>query len=324
MRQFRVSALMCEDTEKNRREKEMQEILTRAGCFVAIIVIGYVLRRVNFFKEEDFNVLSKIVVKITLPAAIVSSFAGKEIDPSMLTIALIGLGGGLIYMIWAYLVNRRDGREQQAFAIVNTCGYNIGNFTLPFVQSFLGPIGVITTSLFDVGNACICLGGAYGIASVLKGGGKFSIGKILKALVKSVAFDCYIIMVVMNLANIPVPSPVVSLAEIIGNGNAFIAMLMIGVGFKLGGDRRQMGAVIKILAMRYTVAFVLALGCYFLLPFSLEMRQALVILVFSPIASAAPAFTAELKSDVGLASAVNSISILCSIVIIMIILLIML
>ena len=69
---------------------------------------------------------------------------------------------------------------------------------------------------------------------------------------------------------------------------------------------------------------VLALVFYFLLPFRLEVRQALVILVFSPIASAAPAFTGELKSDVGLASALNSMSIICSIVIIVVLLLVML
>jgi len=48
----------------------------------------------------------------------------------------------------------------------------------------------------------------------------------------------------------------------------------------------------------------------------LEVRQALLILAFSPIASAAPAFTAEMDGDVGLSSAVNSISIVVSIVII--------
>ena len=55
---------------------------------------------------------------------------------------------------------------------------------------------------------------------------------------------------------------------------------------------------------------------YFFLPFSLEARQALVILVFSPIGSAIPAFTHDLKGDVGLSSAINSFSIICSIVII--------
>lgn len=93
----------------------MQEILMRAGCFVAIILLGYILKRIGFFKEEDFSVLSKIVLKITLPAAIISSFAGKEIDLSMLSISLLGLGGGLIYMSLAYILNRKGGKSSKPF-----------------------------------------------------------------------------------------------------------------------------------------------------------------------------------------------------------------
>ena len=125
----------------------------RAGCFIGIIILGYTLRRIGVFKDGDFRVLSTIVVKITLPAAIVSSFNGKEINPAMLVIALIGLGGGILYITLAWLMNQKAGKEAQAFAMLNSSGYNIGNFTLPFVQSFLGPMGVITTSLFDTGNA---------------------------------------------------------------------------------------------------------------------------------------------------------------------------
>ena len=302
----------------------MQEILGRAGCFIAIIVMGYLLRKKNFFKEGDFTVLSKIVLKITLPAAIISSFSGKEIDLALLSLALISLLAGVIYIIIMYVLNIKKGKDAQAFEMLNTAGYNIGNFTMPFVQSFLGPIGVITTSLFDVGNACVCLGGAYSVASVVKGGGSFSPLKIIKALSKSVAFDSYVLMVLLTIFHLKLPAVVVSFADIIANANAFMAMLMIGVGFKLSGERSQIGSIVRILSVRYGVAVFVALGCYFLLPFSLEVRQALVILAFSPIASAAPAFTGDLKGDVGLSSAVNSISIVCSIVFIVALLLIIL
>ncbi len=302
----------------------MQEILGRAGCFVAIIIMGYILRKKNFFKEGDFTVLSKIVLKITLPAAIVSSFASKDIDLSLMTLALISFGAGALYMVIMYIINIKRGKDAQSFEILNTTGYNIGNFTLPFVQSFVGPIGVITTSLFDVGNAFICLGGAVSIARVIKEGGKVSIKKILKSLSKSIAFDSYIVMVTLTLLHIKLPSVVVSFADIIANGNAFMAMLMIGVGFKLSGDKSQIGAIVRVLGVRYGIAILVALGCYFLTPFSLEVRQTLVILAFSPIASAAPAFTGEMKGDVCLSSAINSISIICSIIIIVTLLVIML
>lgn len=304
---------------------EMINVLTRAMCFVAIIFLGYMLRKKGFFKEGDFHVLSKIVLKITLPAAIVTSFANKAIDASLLFISLLGLGGGLLYIGLALLMNLRSSKEKRAFELLNISGYNIGNFTLPFAQSFLGPIGVVTTSLFDTGNAVVCLGGAYSVASMVQGdGGRFSVMKIARTLLKSVPFDTYLIMITLALFRVPVPEVVTSFAGIIGNANAFMAMLMIGVGFKLSGDREQMGTIIRILAVRYGIAVLLALGFYFLLPLELEYRQALTLLAFSPIASAAPAFTADLKNDIGLSSAINSFSILISIVCIVAVLLMIL
>jgi predicted permease len=302
----------------------MLNILIRASCFVAIIVLGVILRKVGLFKREDFTVLSKITIKITLPAAIITSFAGKQIEPDMLTIALLGLGGGMIYMLLGFLTNLRAPREKRAFEVLNLPGYNIGNFTLPFVQSFLGPTGVIITSLFDTGNAFVCLGGAYGVASMIKDGRGFDLRRLGKALLTSVPFLTYIIMVTMNLTKLPIPAPIVECAGIIGSANAFIAMFMLGVGFQLSAEREQIGSIIKILLLRYAVAAVLALVFYFLLPFPLEARRALVILAFSPIGSAVPAFTAEMKSDTGLSSAINSISIVISIVIIVTLLSVML
>jgi hypothetical protein len=59
---------------------------------------------------------------------------------------------------------------------------------------------------------------------------------------------------------------------------------------------------------------LIGLAFWYLLPFALEVRQALVLLAFSPIAAAVPPFTAELKADVGLSSAINSVAILVGIV----------
>ena len=196
---------------------------------------------------------------------------------------------------------------------------------MPFTQSFLGPGGVVATSLFDTGNAFICLGGSYSLAAMVKEKkGGFHILPILKTLVRSVPFDAYIIMTVLSLLHLSLPAPITTFAGIVANANAFLAMLMIGVGFKLTGDRSQMGRVVKILAARYSVGIVLALVFYFLLPLPLEYRQALTILALSPMASAAPAFTGTLKSDIGLSSAVNSLSVVISTVLITVTLLMIL
>lgn len=293
----------------------MADILIRAGCFVAIILLGYVLKGIGVFRQEDFGILSKVVLKITFPAAVVTSFAGRQIEPAMLSLAALSIGCGVMYMMVAALMNLRNSREQRAFDILNLPGYNIGNFTMPFVQSFLGPAGVVATGIFDMGNAVICLGGAFGVASAVKSGTRFSVKRILHALSRSVPFLTYIVMLVLTLTRISLPAPVTELAGIIGSANPFLAMFMIGVGFRLGGEAGQFKKVLRLLLLRYGIAVLVALLFWFFLPFTLEVRQTLVILAFSPIGSAVPPFTAELKGDVGLSSAVSSMTILISIVI---------
>ena len=303
----------------------MLEILTRAGSFIAIIVLGFVLKKIGVFREEDFGVLSKICIRITLPAAIITSFAGKEIDPSLLVLLFLGIGCGVLYILLGFLLNLRSSREEKAFDILNLPGYNIGCFSMPFAQSFLGPMGVIATSLFDSGNAFICLGGAFGVASSVKDGKGVDFRRIIRALSRSVPFVTYLLMVAMNLLRLPVPGMVIECASIIGGANSFMAMFMIGVGFKLTlGDRSQTRKIMKILLTRYGVGAVLAAVFYFLLPFDLQVRQALVILAFSPIGSAVPPFTAELGGDAGLSSAINSMSIVISICIYVVLLSVML
>ena len=303
----------------------MLDILLRAGSFISIIVMGYVLKKIGFFRQEDFTLLSKITIRITLPCAIITSFAGKSIDPALLSLTFLAIGCGLIYVLIGFFINRKHDREQQAFEMLNLPGYNIGTFVIPFAQSFLGAMGVIAVSLFDTGNAVICLGGAYSLAAMVKDGNGFSLKRIFRALMKSVPFVTYMVMLLTNLFHIPVPSFVLSVAGIGTNANAFMAMLMIGVGFKLElSNRKQVGTIVKLLSIRYGLAAVFSVIFYFLMPFELEVRQALVILAFSPIGSAVPGFTQELKGDVGLSSALNSFAMVISIAITVVLLLVML
>ncbi len=291
----------------------MLNILIKAGCYIAIIVLGIVLRRIGFFKESDFSVLSKIVIRVTLPAALIVNAVGREITPQLLSLALLGFGCGALYVAAGWLVSLRSDKNTRAFDILNHAGYNIGLFAIPFTQSFLGATGVMTASIFDIGNAFVCLGGAYGVAATVKDGKGFDFGRILKALAVSVPFLVHISTLVLNLLRIPFPAPVVECAGIIANANSFLAMLMIGVGFKLTLEKEKLGHVLRALLIRYGLGALLALCFWFLLPFEEGIRLALVILAFSPLSTAVPGFTEELGGDVGLSCSINSMSILISI-----------
>ena len=214
---------------------------------------------------------------------------------------------------------RNDITNMTVDAIVNTANPRpvIGLGTDSMIHEKAGPKLLIERQkigTIDVGNAAIGLGTSYGIAlSVMEGNG-FSWKRIGKALSRAVALMTYVVMVILSLLHIRLPQPMLDFADIVGSANTFVAMLMIGVGFRLNANKQQLGRLLKLLALRYGIGALLAIG-FWNLPFDLLTRQTLVILALSPIITAAPAFTGELKGDVGLSSAFNSICIVVSLVI---------
>ncbi len=296
----------------------MSVIIYKALTFVAIIALGYILQRTRFFGPGASAVITKLVFTFTLPAAIISSFEGFERDPSLFVIAAMGLGANVFMFLLGMLLSRRKSAAQRSFLLMNLPGYNIGAFTLPFVQNFFGSTGVIAACLFDMGNAVMCTGGGYALATGVLGvvpGEKPSVKTALKRLFSSVPFDTYMIMFAVALCGIQLPQGIFDFTASIGGANSFMAMLMIGSLLRLEMKLSYLKEVGKILLLRYLLAAALALVCYYLLPFSLEIRQVLAVVVFAPHSSLSPAFTEKCKGDPGLASFSNSISILLSLVI---------
>ena len=82
----------------------MDEILIKAGGFLFMIALGFVLKRIGLFSLDDSGFLSKLVLKVTLPMAIIKNFQGLELNRSYLMAIGIGFAGNFIaiavVMLW--------------------------------------------------------------------------------------------------------------------------------------------------------------------------------------------------------------------------------
>ncbi|PWL72323.1 MAG: transporter [Clostridiales bacterium] len=303
----------------------MDYVLLKAGSFVLVILLGYALKRFHFFGEGDYKVMTKIAINVTLPAAVITSFASFQRDDSLFILVLLGLGLNFVMILFGFLASLGKNKRLRSFFMMCCPGYNIGSFTLPFVQNFFGAFGVVATCMFDVGNSLMCTGGTYTIASAAVGGGSEKMGpkQILKRLFTSVPFDTYLLMLLLTLVQIKIPEPVVTLSSTIAAANGFCAMMMIGMMMKIEFKKSYLKAVGTTLLIRYLCAGALSAFFYFCSPFSLQIRQVLAIVVFAPVSALAPAFTEKLKGDHGLASFAGSVSIIISIAIMTVLMIVM-
>ena len=168
----------------------MGEVLIKAGALVLIIVLGYGLKRAGFFKVTDFTFLSKVVINLTLPGAIVTNFSKISFEAQLLWLVVIGIACNLVMIGVGYLTALHDTKTEKAFWLINYSGYNIGSFAMPYIQGFLGPMGVVSACMFDAGNAILCTGGTYSIAaSVAATGEKGGVWPFLKKMFSSIPLD---------------------------------------------------------------------------------------------------------------------------------------
>lgn len=294
----------------------MLDIFIKALGFILIIVIGFLLKTKGICKREHGQFLSTIIMNITLPCALLSSINNLEITPILLIALLIGFLGNVITNIAGYLITPKETPLNRALSMINTSGYNIGTFTLPFVQTFFPASAIAYVCLFDTGNALMCLGGTFTAAStVVSNDEKPTFHSIIKKLFSSIPFCTYIVLFFLSLFHIAIPEQILSITSIAGNANAFLAMLMIGILLEIKLDFSQIKTIQKIIVTRYAISIVLSLCIYFLLPVDLVVRKMIVLCLFAPVSSVAPVFSSKLGSNSPVPAAVNSLSIIISIMI---------
>lgn len=289
----------------------MLPILLKSGSFIFFIALGYFLKVIGFFGKEDYKIPVKIVANITLPCAVLVSFAAYRPDLSLLTIVGLGFGMNCLMLLVGYLLSRRKPRSTRAVWINCSPSYNIGAFALPFVQSFLPPASLVGACLFDVGNALMCNGTTFAISkNILDGSKGLNLKSIGKTLLRSVPFLAYALMLVITIFNIPIPQKVVDFVTPAANANPFLAMLMVGMMLDLHLEKSQLKDIFSIVGIRFAAGVAASLAFYFLLPMPLEIRQALALLVFAPVSMVTTAFTPNAGGDPAITACVNSISIL--------------
>lgn len=294
----------------------MDAILLKAGSFILIITAGYLLKKIGLIQEQDNKTIMKLIVNLTLPAAVISSFAAQDRELSLIFVAVIGFGLNVVMAAVGYLFALHKGGQEKAFNILNYSGYNIGTFAMPYLQSFLGSMGVIVACLFDAGNAMMCTGISYVVASGCVGKKeKFNFLGLLKKLFSSIPFTVYIIMMVLYFLGIHLPGAVYSMAGTFGSANAFLAMFMIGNAFEFCHGKDELKSVTVNLIVRFLLAALFAVLIYQFLPLSLLVRRTLAIIVFAPITSMAVIHTVKCGGDGKRAGIINSMSILISLVI---------
>jgi predicted permease len=230
----------------------------------AIMLAGYIMKRVNFVSASFFTGVTKIVFYIALPAALFRNVYISDVQELLdwpFVVLVVGLSVASFGLIWA--VGALIIREKGALAaFVQGCWR--GNFAflgLPLLVNLAGDAGLargtlIITFALPIWNICSIL-----VLSIY-GKGKIGVKTVLYAIAKNPFIIAISIGLIFVLAGISLPLP---LERTVGYAAATatpLALLTLGGGlvFAAAEGRTKfklviIGSLIKVLVL--PIAFLL-------------------------------------------------------------------
>ena len=200
-------------------------IINQVLILTLIILVGFYARKRNIINEKISKGLSDILLEITLPLLIISSFNYKFSRDMMLGSVKIFIYSFIIHIVLIFsskiFLCRFKGDKQKILRAVMIFS-NSGFMGYPVIESIYGKIGVFYTAIFNVPFNLIFF--SYG--AMLFSGRKDKKG-VLKAFASPGNIAVYIGLIIF-IFSINIPKPIYSAINMVGSMTTPLSMIIVG------------------------------------------------------------------------------------------------
>lgn len=286
---------------------------------ILLIALGYLLKRINFIKSADSQVLSTLVLNVTLPSLVIVNLNSANLDLSFSILPIMMLIYGILAKVIMVSLFRKYDNHVKGSVGMMAASLNIGLFAYPLVETIWHENGMIYFGMADIGGAIIMFGVTYFVGSYYsEGSDQFNFKFLGKKLISSVPLVTYIVMFILNMANIHLPKASIDFFTIISKANMPLSMILLGIMLSFRIEKQFLPIAVKYLIVHYGLGCIAGLLVHFFLPTSDDMiKTTLLITWLLPVGVAIIPYSIQFKyKTLPLVGMVTNISIVISIIII--------
>lgn len=276
--------------------------------------LGYFLKKKKIFTPADGKNLLKLVFYVTGPLLTLKSLSSVSIDSGLLIFPL----STIILMVSSFLFaslfknSFSFDRKQRGVFISSSMIINSG-FTLPFIISAVGDMGVARASLFNVTNSLLIFGWVYVIA-VKHGQDQTSVEKmsVMNKVLKAPGLWAVVIGLLMNFSHITIHQSLLPFVDSLGNMTGPLIMLSLGLIFSF----KVLHLKASLLALFARIGLGLIIGYLIVLGFGLTGidRLVMMLLAASPIGISTITFASLENLDEEYAASIVSIGLVVGLI----------
>lgn len=298
--------------------QEMSIIINQVAALIILVVIGYIARKSGFLSDGADTVLSKVLIRITAPALVISTMTSYDFDAGTLS---DGLWVGLLAIIFMYFslftgmlfsrVMKLEGSTANVFKAHLIFG-NVGYLALPLFKAVLGERAVVVAAFFVLAFELLCWTTGVFILNKHKG---LSFIDTLKKFISPNTISC-LIGLIFALTNLHHTIQANAAATVVYNffysalnplGNCTLPLVMMFIGISVANNPSGgftaivkkpvtlILSVLKLLVIPLAVLAILLLLGNLINPF---VRTIVILDIAMPCAAMITALSAEYGSDI--------------------------
>ncbi|MFX1361576.1 MAG: AEC family transporter, partial [Promethearchaeota archaeon] len=131
----------------------MTDVNITFSISLIIIVIGYLIKKINIITEENGNIIAKIIFNITLPAVILKITSTLTFELSLILLPIVNITFGLLMAGIGLIYFRKKPNNLKGLLLMSIIGFNVAHFSFPLIEGIWGEQGMQYIALIDAGNA---------------------------------------------------------------------------------------------------------------------------------------------------------------------------
>ena len=298
----------------------MLAILHQLAPIFFYFLIGMLLRRFGLADRSHGDFVLRLAFFVTLPLLILLTLSRAELTPDKLMLPLANIVVNVLCLGATLILTRPLALPRPVLGsmAMNTMIAN-NAFMFPFVLAVYGESGFADAVLFDFGNAIMVATVTFAIAFRYSDE-TYQPHAMLKRITGSPLFWALGAGVLLSVAGMAIPAPVVEVVDPVAQMTAPLILIALGIFFSF--SLRQIRLVGLALAIRMGLGLLFGIG--FALAVGLEGQAFVIVALCSgaPIGFMALTFSSMAKLDTELTASAVSLSILVGLVYVPVLLLI--
>lgn len=236
-------------------------IISKVIPIIVLISIGYILKLNRFISTNTIDEIKKLIINISLPALLFTSFLDLELELKYLLIILIIFASNILMLYTGKLIGRFIKEKDSYFPLLFG-GFEMGMLGFPLFGIVYGTDNIKYIGILDIGQEFYVWFILLAILLNLKNGEK-NYRKLFHSFITSPVILAIIFALVFNLFEIKNfianNSLLASLLESVNLvGSITIPLILIVIGYEANFKISNFYLPLKIISIRLVLLLILA------------------------------------------------------------------